>query len=214
MLDAKSTAATVPTPGIAPSSFRRLAYVFIRRPLLALQHAEHRLYQALATHALVHLRIALGLIFLWFGALKFYPIALPIDQLAERVLVMLTLHHVAPVVLLHLLAVWECAIGLGLLTGCFLRPAILLLFLQMPGTFLPLLVLRHETWIHFPWFPTFEGQYIIKNFVLIAAAIVVAATCRGGKIIANPIVAAHAKRVELAVEERDLRTIEQTEQAR
>jgi hypothetical protein len=90
------------------------------------------------------------------------------------------------------LAIWECLIGLGLLSERLLRFTLLLLFPQLPGTFLPLVLLAHETWVHFPIFPTFEGQYIIKNIAPIAAG------------IANPQIAEKAGRAELAVEERIL----------
>jgi hypothetical protein len=92
-------------------------------------------------------------------------------------------------------------IGLGLLSGRFLRCTLILLFLQLPGTFLPLILLAHETWVHFPFFPTFEGQYIIKNIALIAAGVIVGSTVRGGRIIANPKIAEKAARVERAVED-------------
>jgi uncharacterized membrane protein YkgB len=166
----------------------------------AVTHAEQWLVRRLARNGLFLARIALGIIFLWFGLLKFYPEVQPIDILAEKVLVVVTFHLFRPETCLHVLAFFECLIGLGMLTGRFLRITVLLLFLQMPGTFLPFLLLPHETWVHFPYLPTFEGQYIIKNFVLIAAGIFVGASVRGGRFIANPQIALKAERVEIAVE--------------
>jgi uncharacterized membrane protein YkgB len=58
------------------------------------------------------------------------------------------------------------------------RLAILLLFLQMPGTLLPLVLLPEVCFAGAVWAPTLEGQYIIKNLVLISAAIVVGGTVR------------------------------------
>jgi hypothetical protein len=84
------------------------------------------------------------------------------------------------------LAAWEVLIGLGLLTGRLLRITLLLLFVQMAGTLLPLVFFPAETFKHFPYAPTLEGQYIIKNLVLVAAAIVVGATVRGGRLTASP----------------------------
>jgi hypothetical protein len=81
-----------------------------------------------------------------------------------------------------MLAVWETAIGLGLLTRRFLRLTLGLLFVQMPGTMLPLVLFPQETFLVFPYAPTIEGQYIIKNLVLVSAAIVVGATVRGGRL--------------------------------
>jgi uncharacterized membrane protein YkgB len=80
------------------------------------------------------------------------------------------------------LAIWECLIGLGLLSGRYLRATLLLLFVQMLGTVTPLFLFPAETFTHFPWAPTLEGQYIIKNVVLVAAAIVIGATVRGGEL--------------------------------
>jgi uncharacterized membrane protein YkgB len=150
----------------------------------------------MAHHGIMLTRVALGLVFLWFGILKLFPGASAAEDLARRTIVTLTAGHVPSVVCLYCLAIWECSIGLGLLSGRFLRVTLILLFLQLPGTFLPLLFFPAETWKHFPYAPTLEGQYIIKNFVLIAAAIIVGSTMAGGKIIADPHVARFAERME------------------
>jgi len=57
---------------------------------------------------------------------------------------------------------------------------------QFGATFTPLLFFPSETFTSFPFVPTLEGQYIIKNLVLIAAAIVVGSTVRGGGLVADP----------------------------
>jgi hypothetical protein len=85
-----------------------------------------------------------------------------------------------------ILAAWECLVGIGLLSGKFLRATLLLLFVQMPGTMLPLVLFPAETFRIFPYAPTLEGQYIIKNVVLVSAAIIVGATVRGGQLSARP----------------------------
>ena len=72
-----------------------------------------------------------------------------------------------------MLAAWECAIGLGLLTTRFLRATLLLLAVQMVGTAMPLILFPAETFTRFPLTPTLEGQYIIKNVVLIGAGMVI-----------------------------------------
>ena len=190
------------------SSFVRLRRLFSVNPMLAARHAEQWIVRRMAHNGLFVTRIALGVIFLWFGLIKFLPIVAPIDLLAQRTLSILTFHLFRPETCLHILAAFECVIGLGLLTARFLRITVALLFLQMLGTFTPLILLHHETWIHFPFMPSFEGQYIIKNIVLISAGIIVGSTVRGGRIIANPEVAARAERVELAVEERAFRARE------
>jgi uncharacterized membrane protein YkgB len=73
---------------------------------------------------------------------------------------------------LYILAAWEVTIGVCFLFERLTRWAVLLLFLHMPGTMLPLVTLRGETFVRFPFVLTLEGQYIIKNVVLIAAGIV------------------------------------------
>ena len=132
------------------------------------------------------LRIALGIVFLWFGALKLIPGLSPAESLAGRTIELLSLGIVAPSVSVPALAAWECVIGLGLLTGIAMRLTLLLLFAQMLGTLTPLVLFPAETFIRFPFAPTLEGQYIIKNAVLIAGAIVVGATVRGGGLIPEP----------------------------
>jgi hypothetical protein len=84
---------------------------------------------------------------------------------------------------LPFLGLWEVAIGLGFLTGRALRLTILLLFLQMPGTLAPVALLPERVFTQFPFGLTLEGQYIVKNLVLIAAALVIGATVRGGRLV-------------------------------
>jgi uncharacterized membrane protein YphA (DoxX/SURF4 family) len=135
----------------------------------------------------VHLlRISLGIIFLWFGALKFIPDASPAQGLATRTIELLSFGIVQPEVSIFLLAVWETLIGLGLIFGVFLRPTLFLLFLQMLGTLTPLVLFPAETFLQAPFAPTLEGQYIIKNLVLIASGIVIGATVRSKAADALP----------------------------
>jgi uncharacterized membrane protein YphA (DoxX/SURF4 family) len=129
------------------------------------------------------LRISLGVVFLWFGALKFFPGLSPASDLAARTIAALSFGIVQPNVSVPLLAGWECVIGLGLLSGIFMRATLLLLAVQMVGTLTPLLLFPGEVFTRIPYAPTLEGQYIIKNAVLISAAIVIGATVRGGGLV-------------------------------
>ncbi|MGF1668779.1 MAG: hypothetical protein ACFCVC_21150, partial [Acidimicrobiia bacterium] len=85
-----------------------------------------------------------------------------------------------------ILAALETAIGLGLISGKFIRVTLLLLFGQMLGTVTPLFLFPELTWQSFPFAPTLEGQYIIKNLVLVSAGITIGATVRGGGVIDDP----------------------------
>jgi uncharacterized membrane protein YphA (DoxX/SURF4 family) len=147
---------------------------------------DRRITLALASAAVPALRVGLGIVFLWFGALKFVPGLSPAQDLAARTIEVLSLGLVVPAISLPVLAAWESLIGLGLLTGRYLRATLLLLVVQMAGTLTPLLLFPAETFTRFPFAPTLEGQYIIKNIVLIAAAMVIGATVRGGELEAEP----------------------------
>ncbi|WP_264778576.1 DoxX family membrane protein [Deinococcus aetherius] len=149
-----------------------------------------------ARHGITLLRLSLGLIFFWFGVQKFFPGLSSAEALATRTISFLTFGWVPPQVSLPVLATWECAIGLGLLTGRLLRLTLVLLFVQMAGTFLPLLFFPHETFKIVPLVPNLEGQYILKNLVLVSAALVVGATTRGGRLIADGKAAQTAERTQ------------------
>jgi len=131
----------------------------------------------MANYGLTILRLGLGIVFLWFGVLKFFPGLSPAENLVRN-----TVYFISPDIFLPVLAVWESLIGLGLIFGKYMRFTLLLLFLQMPGTVLPLIILPEVVWTEFPYGLTLEGQYIIKNIVLVAAGLVLGGTVRGGKI--------------------------------
>lgn len=145
--------------------------------------ADDKITLFMRRYGILFLRISLGLVFFWFGFLKFFPGLSPADELATRTINELTFGIVPPGTALIMLAVWETLIGLGLITGKFLRITLLLLFVQMMGTMTPLFLFPTETFTRIPYAPTLEGQYIIKNLVIISAGLVVGATVRGGRII-------------------------------
>ena len=152
----------------------------------AFDRLDRRITELMARSGVPLLRIALGIVFLWFGALKLIPGLSPAESLAARTIEVLSFGLVPPSVAVPVLAIWECLIGLGLLTRIAMRATLLLLFVQMLGTLIPLVIFPAETFLRFPYAPTLEGQYIIKNAVLIAGAIVVGATVRGGRIVPEP----------------------------
>jgi len=148
---------------------------------------DRRITEWMADHGLTFVRLALGIVFFWFGALKLFPGASPAEDLAARTIEALTFGVVQPQVALPVLAVWEMAIGVGLFLDRWMRVTLLLLFVQMLGTITPLVLFPAETFTTFPLAPTLEGQYIIKNVVLVAAAIVLGATVRGGELVPEPV---------------------------
>lgn len=149
---------------------------------------DRRITRWMAEHGLTLLRLALGAVFFWFGVLKFFPGASPAEELAGRTIETLTFGAISQDAALMILAVWEVAIGIGLFLGRWMRAVLLLLFVQMLGTITPLFLFPSETFTIFPIAPTLEGQYIIKNVVIVASAIVLGATVRGGELSPEPVV--------------------------
>lgn len=156
-----------------------------------LDRLDQRLTEWLADIGLPFLRVMLGVVFLWFGVLKFFPNLSPAQELVGRTVERLSFGMVQPDVALPIVAAWECLIGVGLIVGRWMRTVLVLLLAQMLGTLTPIFIFPDEVFIRVPWAPTLEGQYIIKNLVLVAAALVLGATVRGGGLVADEIGRAH-----------------------
>ena len=139
---------------------------------LGLGPLDRRIASWMQRNGLFVLRVGLAVVFIWFGLLK--PLGMsPAEELVRRVI-----YVVPPDFFVPFLGWWEVAIGVGLLYRPLNRTAIFLLFLQMPGTLLPLVLLPEVCFTQVPWGLTLEGQYIIKNAVLIGAALAVGGTVR------------------------------------
>lgn len=136
----------------------------------------------MAKTGLRFLRISIGIIFTWFGVLKFFEGLSPAEGIAVRTIDTITFGLLEENIILYGLAVWETLIGIGLLFNIFLRETLLLLYLQMIGTFLPVFLFPYEVFFKIPYAPTLEGQYIFKNLVVVGAGITLGATVRGAKI--------------------------------
>ena len=158
--------------------------------ILALYHrADAAITRWMARYGVTLLRVSLGIVFFWFGFLKFFPGLSPASELATRTIDVLTFGKVPQGVAINVLAAWETLIGLGLIFGIAMRATLLLLFVQMLGTITPIFFFPELVFTRVPYAPTLEGQYIIKNLVLISAGIVIGATVRGGALVAEPEVA-------------------------
>jgi uncharacterized membrane protein YphA (DoxX/SURF4 family) len=140
----------------------------------------------MARYGITFLRYSIGIIFIWFGGLKFFPGLSPAEQLAVSTIDLLTFGLIPPFTAQILLAFFEVTIGILLLIGKFLRLTIFLLLMQMAGTMSPIVLFPDLVFTQIPYALTIEGQYIFKNFVVISAALVIGATARGGKLYADP----------------------------
>ena len=119
------------------------------------------------------LRYSLGLIYIWFGILKPFGLS-PAQELVENTVYWFD----NPKTFIPILGWWEVVIGLTMCIKPLIRVSIFLLFIQMPGTFLPLVLLPEVCFSNFPFGLTLEGQYIVKNLIIISAALVVGSTVR------------------------------------
>lgn len=122
---------------------------------------------------IIWLRISLGILFLWFGGLKFLPNLSPAEDIVGQTFLALSFGYIKPNVSIPFIAVWECCIAIGFFTRRYLRWVMVLFYLHILGTFFPLFIFPHETWKIAPFVPTLLGQYIIKNIVLLAAGLVI-----------------------------------------
>ena len=122
-------------------------------------------------YGIIFLRFSIGLIFIWFGFLKPFGIS-PAQELVTNTVYWFD----DKVSFVKFLGWWEVVIGITMCIKPLIRISIFLLFLQMPGTFLPLVLLPEICFTNFPFGLTLEGQYIIKNLIIISAGLVIGGT--------------------------------------
>lgn len=144
---------------------------------MTLDELDRRIADVMADIGVRALRYSLGVIFIWFGILKPFGLS-PAGPLVMATVDFLPL--LTPAQWLGVIGWWEVLIGLTFLFRPTVRIAIALLAMQMVGTFMPLFMLPGVTFQpgRLPYAPTMEGQYIIKNLLIISAALVVGGTVR------------------------------------
>ena len=121
------------------------------------------------------MRASLGLVYIWFGAPKLVSGLSPAEDLVRA-----TVPWFDPAWFVPALGIGEVLIGLCLWRARWLRLGLVLMGLHMVGTALPLVTLPELTWRSFPVL-TLEGQYILKNTVLIAGALALAGARSGSR---------------------------------
>lgn len=137
-----------------------------------IQKIDNFTIDAMSRYAIPMARFAFGVIFIWFGGLKVLGLSPAYDLIAA------TVYWLTPEVIVPLLGLWEVGIGLALLYPPLTRIGLLLLALQMPATFLPLILLPEVCFTIFPLGLTLEGQYIIKNLAVIASAFIIGSSVK------------------------------------
>lgn len=120
-------------------------------------------------HQILLLRLSLGLVYLWFGVLKFFPGLSPAEDLAQDTIHILTFGLLPDPLSLLLLAIWEVGVGLLLLGGFLVRFAAKVAIVHMVLTFAPLFFFPDLSFTQAPYAFTIIGQYIVKNLVFLVA---------------------------------------------
>lgn len=115
---------------------------------------------------------ALGVVYLWFGILKFFPGLSPAEELAGTTIERLTLGILDPAMGVFLLAIWEVGIGLLLLTGAFRKWTLWAALVHICCTFTPLLFFPDLCFTKVPFGLTLVGQYIFKNLVFLGVMVI------------------------------------------
>ena len=145
----------------------------------ALQKLDAAIHRVLLAHSIQLLRIVVGLVFLAFGMLKFFPDVSPVEELTIKTTDALSFDLIPGHIAIVMIASLECIIGLLLIIGRFLRIAIYLLAGQLIGILAPLALFTGRLFDGPHNAPTLEGQYVIKDIILIASGFVVASTLPG-----------------------------------
>jgi uncharacterized membrane protein YkgB len=155
-------------------------------PRAMVEAGEAAIHRWLMRYSIIALRISMGAVYFVFGVLKYFPGVSPAQDLALATTHLLSFGLVPAVipsgVAMALIATLECAIGLLLLAGRWLRPAICLLGAQLTGILSPAVLLAGRLFAGPHHMPTLEGQYVLKDVILVAAAMVIATTVRGGAL--------------------------------
>lgn len=118
------------------------------------------------------LAISIGIVYLWFGILKFFPELSPAENLAKDTIHHLTFGLISPDVSIIMLAIWEISIGLLFIFAPLRRIVIIFTIIHMVFTFAPLLMFPELSFNEYPFSLTLIGQYIMKNIIIISALFV------------------------------------------
>ncbi len=134
--------------------------------------ADHQIVKVFRRYGHFLHRVSLGALFIWFGLLK------PFGQKTTTSLLAHTVYWGEPDVVIPLLGWWEVAIGLCLIYRPCIRIALFLLAIRLPGTLLAFVMLPDVCFLHIPFVPTPEGQYLVKDVVILFAAIAIGGSVR------------------------------------
>jgi len=172
---------------------------------------ENRVHVVLVRYSIMALRVSVGLVFFAFGFLKYFPGVSPAQNIVETTTGILFLGLMPGGVALVLTATLECVIGLLLMIGRGMRVAVYLLVVELLGILSPIVLLTGRLFSGPYGAPTLEGQYVLKDITLVAAAMVVAAASfRGGRLVREepgPVPALSRGRAQAVIARRRLAVV-------
>lgn len=119
------------------------------------------------------MRLSLGIIFVWYGMLKFFPTLSPAEDLAIKTIDIMFFYLIDGSLSIKLLAILEVAIGIGFLSGYYTKLVTIIFLGHMLCTFAPLFILPELSFTHAPYAFTLVGQYIVKNIVFILVGVMI-----------------------------------------
>jgi len=119
------------------------------------------------------LRISIGIVYIWFGALKFFPDMSPAESIARDTISFLTVDLIPSDIGYLMLAIWEIGLGFLLVFNFFSRAAVVIALIHMVLTFVPLFVFASSSFETPPYAFTLLGQYILKNIIIICALFII-----------------------------------------
>jgi uncharacterized membrane protein YphA (DoxX/SURF4 family) len=151
----------------------------------SLDRVDEAVHRWLVAYSIAILRVSLGAVFLGFGALKLLGVS-PAANLVEATTHIVFLGLVPGPIALVGVGLLECTIGVLLIAGRGMRPAIYMLAAQLVGILSPIVLLAPRLFSGPHNAPTLEGQYVLKDIVFVGAAMVIAATLGGGRLATGP----------------------------
>ena len=141
-----------------------------------IQRADRVLLPFLHRWGVPALRVSLAVVFIWFGALKVFGVSPVVDLVAS------TVYWVDPDWFVPALGGVELLVGVGLIANLGLRLVLAILTMQLIGTFLVFLLHPEVAFQDGnPLKLTVEGEFVVKNLVLLAAAMVVGSQLQVGR---------------------------------
>jgi uncharacterized membrane protein YkgB len=128
---------------------------------------EQKVYTFFNNYSDWFLRISIAIVYIWFGILK------PFDSSPAADLVANSIYFLPREPFFIFLGVWETILGVMFLIPRLTKITFWIFILHMGGTFTPFITLTDTVFTKFPYGFSLEGQYIVKNIVLISAAIAI-----------------------------------------